>query len=155
MTYLLPDAETVELLHETVLVFSTGRPGIHAMNLIESAVKRPESYIQYVENYDLDTICALLIDSLARYHGFKDGNKRTALMTAIYTYKLNEIHFTASEQMNKDFDSLVMWVVQKKPEIDDIRKRLKELRELYEGKEKQSWRALLTAFANAKLFHED
>ncbi len=121
------------------------------MKLIKSAVKRPESYVHYIENYDIDTICAVLIDSIARYHGFKDGNKRTALMASIYTYKLNKVHFTATKEMNQDFDKLVMWVVTEKPSIEDICKRLKKLRKLYGSKE-QSWRAILTAFASAKLF---
>ena len=109
--------------------------------------------MHYQDDYDLDTLCALLIDSLARYHGFKDGNKRTALMTAVYTYKLNGVHFEASKKMNQDFDDLVMWVVTKKPKIEMIRERLKRLRQLYEGKE-QNWRDILTAFVNAKITHD-
>jgi death-on-curing family protein len=154
MTYILPDVESVELLHETVLAFSAGKAGIHDYKLIESAVKRPASYVHYVDDYDIDTICALLIDSLARYHGFKDGNKRTALMTAVYTYKLNDVHFMASKKMNQDFDALVMRVVTKKPEIEEIRQRLRELRGLYAGKE-QSWYEIFRAFVSAKISHDN
>jgi death-on-curing protein len=153
MTYILPDTESVELLHEVVLTFSSGKDGIHDYKLIESAVKRPESYTHYAGSYNLDTICALLIDSLARYHGFRDGNKRTALMTAIYTYKLNGVHFVASVEMNTAFDELVMWVVTKKPGVPDIYRRLEKLRSLYEGKE-QNWGTILTAFVNAKIKHK-
>jgi death-on-curing protein len=151
MIYTLPEVEDVELLHEVVLVISTGRPGIHNKGLIESAVKRPEKYLQYVDDYDIDTICALLIEAIARHHGFNDGNKRTALLTAIYTYRLNGVHFTTSEDMNKDFDALVMWVVTQKPPIEKICERLKELRLAHGGKE-QAWRAILTAFSNTKAF---
>lgn len=152
MTYILPDLESVELIHNTVLVFSVGRAGVHDKKLLQSAVNRPESYANYVEEYDLDTLCAVLIDSLARYHGFEDGNKRTALMAAIYTYKLNGVHFAVSQKMNEDFDKLVMWVVNDKPDIEEIRQKLKELRDLYEGKE-QTWAAIFSAFEKFKLTH--
>jgi death-on-curing protein len=148
MTIALPDRESIELLHDAVLSYSGGRAGIHDENLIISAVERPLTYVEYVESYDLDTICALIIDSVARYHGYKDGNKRTALLMAIFAYRVNEVHFKATQEMNVDFDDLVMWVVIKKPGIDKISNRLKQLREIHEGNE-EPWSAMFTAFRNA------
>lgn len=84
MEIILPDRESVELVHDVALM-TGGLSGVHSENLIQAAVQRPITYIGYVDDYDLDTICAVLIESIARNHGFKDGNKRTALMTAIYT----------------------------------------------------------------------
>jgi len=148
MTIALPDRESIELLHEAVLSYSGGRAGIHDEKLILSAIERPLTYVEYVDTYDLDTIGALIIDSVARYHGYRDGNKRTALLMAIFTYRVNDVHFKATKQMNVDFDELVMWVVTAKPGIDEISARLKELRKLHQGKE-ESWRTLFTAFKNA------
>lgn len=151
----IPVLDDVEELHEVVLLISGGKDGIHDRKLLISAIERPATYIGYQEEYDVDTICALLIDSLARYHGFRDGNKRTALMTAIWTYRLNDVHFTATDSMNTDFDNMVMWVVTEKPEIDDIASKLKELRKLYECDSKANWRDIFTSFANAVKNHKD
>jgi death-on-curing protein len=128
---------------------SGGRPGIHKESLIHSAVSRPESYTQYVDSYDLDTICALLIDSIARYHGFNDGNKRTALMTALLTYKLNGVSFRATKKLNLDFEELVLWVVKEKPEIETISEKLKEIKGPHVGG-KATLRSLVVSYILTK-----
>jgi death-on-curing family protein len=145
MSFYIPDFATVEELHEIVLEVSGGRRGIHDKKLILSAVERPSTYIQYINNFDLDTICALLVDGLARYHGFKDGNKRTALMTVIFTYRLNKVHFKANAKMNREFDGFVIWIVKRKPEVEEITTRLKELRKEHQGS-KENWGNILTYF---------
>jgi hypothetical protein len=48
--------------------------------------------------------------------------------------------------MNKEFDALVMWVVKKKPEIEDIENRLVKLRDKYEIPSAQPVANLVTAF---------
>jgi death-on-curing protein len=150
----LPDQETVEGLHDIVLGVSGGKPGIHDINLVIAAVQRPQTYIQYDDEYDLDTICALLIDSIARNHGFKDGNKRTALLTAVFTYRINGVDFKATPKMNEDFDDLIMWVVLRKPPVDEIRIKLQQQRAKHEGAQ-ESWINMLTAFVTAKFKRPD
>lgn len=150
MQIILPDLDTLKELHDIVLDVSGGVRGVHNEKLLISAVERPQTYTQYVNDYDIDTICAILIDSIARYHGFRDGNKRTALMTVIFTYRINGVHFRATEQMNVDFDEMVMWVVTKKPKIEDIVMRLQKLRELHDG-ESETWLAILKSFVVMKL----
>lgn len=148
MAIILPDRESVELLHDAVLSYSTGRPGILNDKIIHGAIERPVTYTEYIESYNIDTVCALLIDSIARNHGYNDGNKRTALLTAIFTYRINGVHFVASEQMNYDFDELVMWVVNEKPSIDKLTVRLQELKSLHAGKQ-ESWGSIFHAFSSA------
>jgi prophage maintenance system killer protein len=87
-----------------------------------------------------------MIDSIARYHGFNDGNKRTALMTTLFTYRKNGVHFKATMTMNKKFDALVMWTVKKKPEIPEIEQRLRKLREEFEISTEQSPANMFRAF---------
>ncbi|MFO0781622.1 MAG: type II toxin-antitoxin system death-on-curing family toxin [Candidatus Saccharimonadales bacterium] len=147
----IPTFELIVEIHEVVLEVSEGRPGIHVENDIRRASERPLTYINYVDEYDLDTICAILIDSIARYHGFEDGNKRTALMTAIFTYRANGVHFKATMLMNKRFDALVMWVVRKKPEIPEIEERLKKLRAEFEVSSGQPLNKMLTSFAKMRI----
>ena len=72
----LPDVDTVKQIHEIILDVSGGKRGVHDLKLIVSAVERPKTFVEYIDAYDIDTISALLIDGIARYHGFRDGNKR-------------------------------------------------------------------------------
>lgn len=148
MEIILPDRESLELLHDAVIAYSGGRNGIHKESLLLSSIGRPLTYADYNEDYDLDDICAVIIDSVARNHGFNDGSERTALLTAIYTYRVNGVHFDATEKMNMDFDELVMWVVNKKPTVTEIAGRLKELRKCHEGSW-EGWTNMFMAFANA------
>ncbi|MEK7059736.1 MAG: type II toxin-antitoxin system death-on-curing family toxin [Patescibacteria group bacterium] len=141
-------------IHDVVLDVSGGRAGIHIENDIHRAAERPMTYIQYVNEFDIDTICAILIDSIARYHGFEDGNKRTALMTAIFTYRVNGVHFKATATMNKQFDALVMWVVKKKPGVSEIEKRLQKLRSRFEVDTEQPVSNMFLSFARMRLRKE-
>lgn len=154
MTVYLPTFDIIVEIHELVLDVSGGRAGIHVANDIHRAAERPVTYTSYVDQFDIDTICAVLIDSIARYHGFNDGNKRTALMTAMATYRINGYHFKVTLTMNKQFDFLVMWVVKKKPEIPEIEARLKRLREKFGAPTEQSWAKLITTFVTIRLRKE-
>lgn len=123
----MPVYETVIELHDTILEVSGGRPGILNQNVIHAAIARPKTYISYHDDANLHTICAVLLDSLARNHAFVEGNKRTGLMTAILTYELNEVALRPSADSSKAYEELVLWVVQKKPTIEEIAQRLIEL----------------------------
>jgi death-on-curing family protein len=151
---LIPTFDIIVETHDVVLEVSGGRPGIHVKSDILRAVERPETYVHYVETFDVDTICAVLIDSIARYHGFNDGNKRTALMIAIFTYRINGVHFKATTAMNKKFDALVMWVVEKKPSISEIEKRLKIARKSFEVDTEQSLVNMFVAFVTMRRLKE-
>ncbi len=60
--------------HERAINSFGGRPGIHDLGLIESAIARPYSgYYRPVYKK-----AAALLYSVAANHGFVDGNKRTA-----------------------------------------------------------------------------
>lgn len=150
MNVLIPDREVLETIHEVVINLTGGKDGVHDEKLLKSALERPRTFVGYQDDYDINTICALLIDSIARYHGFKDGNKRTALMTAFFTYRINGVHFRATKKMNEDFDNLVMWVVISKPRINDIVEKLVDLRNKHEGS-KATWTAMIDAFQNSKI----
>ncbi len=65
--------------HRVALLRSGGRPGIHDLSLIESAIARP--YTGYYQS--IYRKAAALTESLAKNHGFVDGNKRAALLTLI------------------------------------------------------------------------
>jgi death-on-curing family protein len=141
-----PTFDMIVEMHDVVLQISGGKEGFHAENDVRRAAERPLTFVHYAEHYDINTLCALLVSSIARYHGFSDGNKRTALMVAIFTYRINGVHFKSTITMNKEFDALVMWVVKKKPEIEDIENRLVKLRDKYEIPSAHPVANLVTAF---------
>lgn len=126
MLIYLPPAELVIVPHEQILEIAGGRPGILNHSKIEAAVHRPKTYLAYQADCDLHTVCAVLMDSLARNHAFVDGNKRTGLMTALVTYELNGYTLKSSAD-NIEFENLVLWVVNTKPPINQIATQLKNL----------------------------
>ena len=143
----LPDEDVIMNIHEIVLLVSGGKAGVLNIERVKAAVQRPNTYVQYDNEYDIDTICALLIDSIARGHGFNDGNKRTALMTAIFTYRINDVDFTPSKELNDDFDALVMKVVLDKPEVEDVAKSLRALKAIHQTNP-LSWKKFMQIFHN-------
>jgi len=122
----IPSYEVVLELHDIVLEESGGRKGVLHPNVIDGALGRPLNYMAY-ETHDLHTICSLLLDSLARNHAFVEGNKRTALITVLYTYRLNDVYLSFTDMTNEDFEKLVLWVVKSKPSIPKIEEKLKKL----------------------------
>lgn len=133
MQYKLPLFETVIEMHDAILAAYGGLKGIPHPEYIEAAIKRPETYMQYDERCDLYLVCALILDSLTRYHAFADGNKRTALTALLFTYNINapdnKLHYGL--MMNAKFEELVLDVAKIKPPIVDIRARFKELVEAF------------------------
>jgi len=64
------------LAHDIVIEHFGGRQGILNRNGLESALARPYSgYYRSIERKG-----AALLESLAKNHGFVDGNKRTAIL---------------------------------------------------------------------------
>lgn len=132
MEFKLPSFDIVVELHDKlVLAVSGGRKGLPHPDAIHSAVGRPMRYMHYDGNCTIHTVCAVLIDSLARNHAFADGNKRTALITTLYTYILNGTELSYTWIMNEEYEKLVLWVVEDKPSVPKIAEKLEELAEKY------------------------
>jgi death on curing protein len=73
-----------------------GSRGVRDRGLIESALARPVNKWQY-ESTDVFALAAAYGFGIAKYHGFEDGNKRTAFV-ALYTFLgLNGYDLDASE----------------------------------------------------------
>lgn len=62
---------------------------VHRMELLESAVARPQNAFVY-EGADLVTQAATLMWGIVRNHPFSDGNKRTALISTIAFLNIDE-----------------------------------------------------------------
>jgi death-on-curing family protein len=131
MLIYLPTYDMIMGLHDAIIEISGGKPGMLHPEVVDAAIHRPKTYLSYHEDCTLHTVCAVLMDSIARNHGFSDGNKRTGLMTAILTYELNGIALNMYADKTDEFENLVLWVVNEKPEIPDIAARLEALTNKY------------------------
>jgi len=74
-----------------------GKPGVRDEGLIESALARPRQKWNYDATTDIATLAAACAFGIAKNHGFIDGNKRAAFMTAYSFLGLNGYDFDAAE----------------------------------------------------------
>ena len=84
------DTDTVFKLHDVSLRLFGGTAGIRDRGLIESAMGSAQN-TYYYGNGDLYDIAAAYAFHLAQAQAFLDGNKRTAVITALTFLELNEV----------------------------------------------------------------
>jgi len=90
--------EEVLAIHDRMLEIGGGREGIRDFALFHSAVERPKA--QYGGKFlygSLWLMAAALLQSLVKNHPFEDGNKRTALISAIRLLYKNGYQFKAEK----------------------------------------------------------
>lgn len=88
---------TVLAIHEAQLERFGGGSGIRDEGLVESAVMRPQQIFHYRPRTSLAHLAAAYAFGIARNHGFFDGNKRTAFLTAYVFLEKNSLLFDAPE----------------------------------------------------------
>jgi death-on-curing protein len=74
-----------------------GAPGIGDEGLLESSLIQPQNVYLYNSQADLFDIAAAYAFHIAKNHPFHDGNKRTALQSALGFLSVNETEIVASE----------------------------------------------------------
>jgi death-on-curing protein len=148
MLVVLPSEEFIKDVHDLIVENYGGRSGILHPSVLSLAVDRPKHYIYY-EHCNFHTVCAVILHTIARKHPFVDGNKRTALVVTIATYKLNKIGLDYSQADQEEFVDLMLWVVEHKPTIEEIAKKLTHLTNKYALKGAQ--RALQKAEYNFEI----
>ena len=79
---------TVLQIHRDGLAEFGGSPGVRDQGAIESALARPQNLFAYGE-LDLCDLAAAYTAGLCQYHGFVDGNKRTAFLTGYVFLRRN------------------------------------------------------------------
>ena len=116
MLYLSP--EQVLFLHARLIAETGGSQGVRELDLLQSAVARPQASFGGVDLYlDLFSKAAALFDSLVRNHTFVDGNKRTGIAAAAIFLRLNGRRLTAS---NEDVETFTLAVARGEPALDVI-----------------------------------
>ena len=87
----------VDAMHTALIEQYGGLHGVHDEGLIESALARPQNLRVYAPESDLAALAASLCFGLAKNHGFRDGNKRTALAAMAVFLRLNGWHLEVPE----------------------------------------------------------
>ena len=92
--------EVVLSVHDEQLAQHGGLSGVRDHGAVESALARPRNLVAYEACNDLARLTAAYAYGIARNHGFADGNKRTALVTADLFLMLNGYELVSSPAEN-------------------------------------------------------
>jgi death-on-curing protein len=113
------DLAILSYVHDHIIDASGGARGFHDEGLIKSALARPQHSVMGEDAYaDVFSRAAALLDAIARNHGFRDGNKRTAMAAAVLYLEQNGIKVTFT---NQEYEDIMLQVVKDKPSIDEIK----------------------------------
>lgn len=102
--------------HDQALKFG-GLPGVIDLSLIQSALGRPYSgYYPSIHHK-----AAVLVESMARNHGFMDGNKRTTLLL-LHTLLVRsgyQLRPETGENINQAVEEMILGVVNRTLLLDE------------------------------------
>ena len=93
------DRDLVDALHEQSLRLHGGLAGVRDTHVLEAALASPRNLWAYGGEEDLLRLAAHLLVSLAKAHGYSDGNKRIAIISAVAFLGANgvDLSFGAGE----------------------------------------------------------
>lgn len=111
----------VDAIHDDQLKQHGGLPGVRDEGAVESALARPKHLQTYGDDPSIERLAAAYGAGLARNHGYRDGNKRTAFMAMYVFLRLNGRQIDADEaavvdlmkavaQGNCDEEELTAWL---------------------------------------------
>jgi death-on-curing protein len=82
--------------HDVLIRLYGGAPGVRDAGVIDSALARPRHVFRY-ETRDLAVLAATYAHGIAKNHGFVDGNKRTAFVSALTFLRINSAPFKGDQ----------------------------------------------------------
>jgi len=88
---------TVLAIHDEQLAEHGGSSGLRSMDLLESALARPQGKAIYADPSAAELAAAYAF-GIVKNHPFLDGHKRTGLVTAELFLAYNGFEFTATDQ---------------------------------------------------------
>ena len=118
-------AEAIDI-HSNQMRLYGGLPGIRDINLLSSAIAMPHASFhgEYLHN-DIYEMAAAYAFHIGKNHPFVDGNKRTALVSALVFLELNGISISDAGKL---YDAMLDLSTGKlnKSEFASILRKLKE-----------------------------
>lgn len=116
-------AQEILVLHARIIDETGGLHGVRDVGLLASLCERPKSALGGREMYEgIFEKGATYVESLATYHVFVDGNKRTALAATARFLFLNGYAFSAS---NTGVEKFILGVSVKKTSLQQVAHWLK------------------------------
>lgn len=115
-TFLL--LEEILFIHQQEIQFSGGEPNIRDQDGIKACVDSPKASFGGEYLHDLFGMAASYVTCLTMRHPFVDGNKRTALASALTFLYLNG--YTVEESYDEELADLVLNFVTKKISKEEI-----------------------------------
>ena len=111
-------------IHDRIIEETGGMVGVREPGLLQSIARRPQTSFSGVEQFpDIYTKAAIYLESIATYHVFLDGNKRTALTAAAVFLNLNG--FTTKFPIDES-EQFVLAAAQRQRSLEDIAAWLKK-----------------------------
>ncbi len=92
--------EAVLAVHDEQVAEHGGLPGIRDLGAVQSALARPRNLASYEDCEDVARLAAAYAYGIVKNHGFSDGNKRTALVTADLFLMLNGYELSSAPAEN-------------------------------------------------------
>jgi death-on-curing protein len=84
-------ADLIIAIHDAQLAEHGGTTGIRSLDLLESALARPQATSAYLEGADAIAVGAMYAIAIAHNHPFIDGNKRVAWVAMRTFLELNGV----------------------------------------------------------------
>lgn len=102
MSWRFLSRQVVEAIHVEQLQRHGGAQGLRDENALESALARAQNKLLYGDPDHAD-IAAAYVFGIGRNHAFVDGNKRTAIVTAVTFLVINGYMLTADDGLFYSF----------------------------------------------------
>lgn len=110
--------EQVLFIHMRLIAETGGSAGVRDLDLLASAVGRPQVSFGGQDRYpDLSHKAAALLDSLVRNHPFVDGNKRVGIAAVGLFLRRNGLRLTAS---NAELEQFTLQVARSEASMEQI-----------------------------------
>ena len=117
--------EQVLEIHRVMLEEFGGAPGVRDEGLLESAIAAPQATVFGQSPFqDVVEVAAAYLFYLCRNHAFFDGNKRTAMATAIVFLRVNRLEPAPD---GDEWEALVLDVAASRLDREATAKRLRTL----------------------------
>jgi len=117
-------AEEILVIHSEVIDKTGGLHGLRDAGLLASIAERPKTSFGGNEVFKTTfEKAAAYFESLAKYHVFLDGNKRTSIVASVRFLYINDLEFTAT---NREVENFVLKIIVEKLEIKAIAVWLKK-----------------------------
>ena len=119
-----PSAADIVAIHDRIIEETGGMLGVREENLLQSIAHRPKTAFGGAEQFpDIFTKAAVYLESIATYHVFLDGNKRTALAVAAVFLQLNGFSTVFPLRESENF---LLAAAQRRRSLEDIAEWLKK-----------------------------